>query len=1179
MAALVSLGWLAVLAPAAAGQPPSWAVRLEWADAVSHQGYADSTFADRAQDSALGLAEAILVELSAAAVCDSAACRQTLALMGDFALRDRDYARALAYWEEAGAYGGAADLDLSLRPCLLMAVGADQILDGKPAQRARERCRLLSEDCPPDSLELLWRFTHLCESNWLLADVQRLHERIVAIQTAHPDADARWAIRSLVTLAEFASKRLGIPHTANPVAMQDSAIALASHALELARRRYGVTDTLFAYVADRLGDYHARLGKRTIAWALWDSAWTANRLHLAPEHIEHQGNLDRMCSVRRAQGRYQEAEQLALQALELRRKARGEGHPEVAYMHINLARIYHATGQYRRAERAYREALRIREAAIERSAPLLAESHRQLGQLYFDEGRYAEADENFHTAIALTRESLGEMHSLSAACLRDLASLQTTWGRPDDAAAALREAVDIQSLFLGPTHPAVAATLEDLARVELLLGHLAPADSAITRALAIGRENALTQGPPSPATLSTQARVCLAAGQRDEAAIAITQALALRDLSPAAPNPERFADLTLLARIETERGNWDRAVTAYRQIFTLDSSYGGLNLAELADAREQYARQLIVRGDASAAMPLAAAALDLRLRLLDEGGRVLSEHQALRFEQAMHRTRDVLLSACLTAGALTDSTTGLLLAAKGAVSNRIFERERDTRRASAPEMVALRDSLHYARHRLATLYLRGPGTLAAAEYTALVDSVHHAKEDLEDRLTRRLGTLAAVPSASRITVAGVRAAMPAGAALIEYFRFANAAAEGREEYAALAMPRSGALRLVALGAAESIDSLVADGQSHMIALSAQGAMPTESDQRQYTTLARALYDRIWQPLAGAIPAGEIMLVAPDASLHLVSFASLVDADGRFLIESTPLHYLACGRSLLDPRGAASGTGALVVCDPDFDADARLRAQAQPATVWAASTEAPSDFVTLRASCDLLTQRQLARLPGTRSEADGVEMAWRAQSSEPVEVFAGAAASEENVKRHARGRRVLHLATHGFYLGDRCRPHPVAGETGPFDAMIGENPLLLSGLCLAGAACRADAGLEDGLLTAEEVASLPLDGVRWAVLSACETRLGAPRSGEGIFGLQRAFQMAGVGTVISSLWTVSDRMTSSFMRRLYAGSRDNLPTLMRDSQLATIAELRRRGQPDHPYLWGAFVAVGAWEPLD
>ena len=150
---------------------------------------------------------------------------------------------------------------------------------------------------------------------------------------------------------------------------------------------------------------------------------------------------------------------------------------------------------------------------------------------------------------------------------------------------------------------------------------------------------------------------------------------------------------------------------------------------------------------------------------------------------------------------------------------------------------------------------------------------------------------------------------------------------------------------------------------------------------------------------------------------------------------------------------------------------------------------------------------------------------------------------------------------------------------PAAELVRENPLLLSGLVFAGANRRARArdGADDGMLTAEEIAALDLEGTRWVVLSACGTALGAVRAGEGVLGLRRAFRIAGAGTVISSLWPVGDATTVSWMRQLYLERGLGHATMdaMHSANLAALGRLRARGEYPFPATWAAFVASGDW----
>jgi CHAT domain-containing protein len=148
----------------------------------------------------------------------------------------------------------------------------------------------------------------------------------------------------------------------------------------------------------------------------------------------------------------------------------------------------------------------------------------------------------------------------------------------------------------------------------------------------------------------------------------------------------------------------------------------------------------------------------------------------------------------------------------------------------------------------------------------------------------------------------------------------------------------------------------------------------------------------------------------------------------------------------------------------------------------------------------------------------------------------------------------------------------------FPSVVADSPLLLAGLAFAGANTRAATGQHDGILTGEEVAALNLQGTEWAVLSACDTGLGEIRTSEGVFGLRRAFQIAGARTVIMSLWSVDDDATRLWMRALYEGRlQKHLSTAdaIHQANLSVLRARRARGEGTHPFYWAGFVAAGDW----
>ena len=140
----------------------------------------------------------------------------------------------------------------------------------------------------------------------------------------------------------------------------------------------------------------------------------------------------------------------------------------------------------------------------------------------------------------------------------------------------------------------------------------------------------------------------------------------------------------------------------------------------------------------------------------------------------------------------------------------------------------------------------------------------------------------------------------------------------------------------------------------------------------------------------------------------------------------------------------------------------------------------------------------------------------------------------------------------------------------------ENPLMRSGLALAGANLTKGGG-DDGVFTALEASSLNLWGTKVVTLSACETGVGEVRNGEGVYGLRRAFFLAGAETLAMSLWPVSDYITREMMTAYYSGLKQGLGRgeALRQAQLAMLARKNRR----HPFYWASFIHAGEWASLD
>jgi CHAT domain-containing protein len=502
----------------------------------------------------------------------------------------------------------------------------------------------------------------------------------------------------------------------------------------------------------------------------------------------------------------------------------------------------------------------------------------------------------------------------------------------------------------------------------------------------------------------------------------------------------------------------------------------------------------------------------------------------------------------------------------------MLERQKRPVEETDSTTLTLAESLRYAKFQISLLFVEGPGE-DLDRYRSQVDSLSKVANDLEAELSRQSTSFMRRQDYRNVSTDRIAGLLPEGSTLVEYVKYDYLELRPEERiphYAVIAVTQGTEPVITHLGEASEVDGLVDEYRAHMLRVSDANRRPTAVDRTEYEAIGRKLYERLWAPVEAMVPERGLVFVAPDGALSMVSFSGLIDGEGNYLVERFPIHHLSSGRDVIrlkdDPE---PGIGLFALGDPDYDA-----ASEETGTEVAA-------YVTrnVRSGCGELRDLEVSRLPGTRSEVEEIVMRWEKSTGEPVVAYYGKEAGEERFKTEAPGKRAVHLATHGYFLEGRCQPGPAEHDFDSDAGFTGENPLLLSGLLFAGVKRNGEAadslGKEDGILTAYEVTAMDLSGTEMVVLSACETGLGRVEEGEGVYGLRRAFQMAGARTVISALWPVPDMATADMIGQLYDRQNESIPETMRRLQLDKINELRRGGQSDHPFTWAGFMAMGDW----
>ncbi|MBK6833006.1 MAG: CHAT domain-containing protein [Bacteroidetes bacterium] len=317
-----------------------------------------------------------------------------------------------------------------------------------------------------------------------------------------------------------------------------------------------------------------------------------------------------------------------------------------------------------------------------------------------------------------------------------------------------------------------------------------------------------------------------------------------------------------------------------------------------------------------------------------------------------------------------------------------------------------------------------------------------------------------------------------------------------------------------------------------------------------------LYDKVWKPMEKSLEGVTTIYYSPSGLLHKISFSALSSGKNAYLCDKYNLN-----------RESSTGKVAL----PDN------------------INYLPSDKIALiggvKYNSDTTKKEMWTYLPGTLTEAEEINKLLKTKKH-TVNYLASVNANEANFKKDIPQAEILHVATHGFFFPD---PEKVKEELkvtqtkeenltfrgttdyANWSFVNNKNPLMRSGIVLAGAndVWERDpmAEGEDGVLTAQEVSNMDMRKTKLVVLSACETGLGDIKGSEGVYGLQRAFKMAGVNYIVMSLWQVPDKETSEFMISFYKKL-----TSEKDIKKAFHATQKEMRKKYDPYYWAAFVLV-------
>ncbi|NEQ99493.1 MAG: CHAT domain-containing protein [Cyanothece sp. SIO2G6] len=872
------------------------------------------------------------------------------------------------------------------------------------------------------------------------------------------------------------------------------------------------------------------------------------RAQLGNDHPDVASKLSELAMMYGMQGRHTQAETLLLEALVIYRASPDAYSEEEASILESLAHTAYMSGQSEQGDALVSEAATVREeagiapempnahdeasliAAIEagrgNANPYeLASQIRLLATLYLRQGRNNEAETLYQEAIALSRgDAIGSVDLYLS--LNYLALLYQAQGRYDEAESLYQEAIESSKRFVPRSDSLTSASSEDISIYE--------------------------------ASLQLNSTVPI------------------------------LYNLSGLYRVT---GDIAQAINTFRLGLDIEQQDFDFNLASLGE------------GDRIAYV-----------------ARLISTLNTLNYVLSLN------LDAAPNLPEAKQFALTTLLRRKGRILDAGVSTQDISQQSATPEDLELRNQLVQVQEEISSLTLQPPADLSESDYQTRLTRLSSEANRLQSLLSRQTANVAL--EAQSVELSNIQAKIPANGVLIEYavyqpfdptnpvkeegFGLAGDRFEA-PRYAAYLLFPDGRVEAIDLGDAAEIDAAVQSFvgllQNRSAGLQRAGAAPTIRTDvvEQVTGDIRSL---VFDPIAPYLQDTDHLLISPDGQLNLLPFEALQpEAGGDYLIQQYQISYLNSGRDLLKfDLLEPSANPAVIIANPDYDTAADTMLPTVEADLVANGDRALSKSLSqdgrgtsirppfsrpgrrgwgMRADqlarpvrlavgtesgtannrrSTELSQLQVGPLPGTAAEAEAIRPLL------PNAEIRTEDEATENLLKSVQSPSILHIATHGFFLENVDR-----SQLPNSPAPITENPLLRSGLALAGFNTRTS-GDEDGVFTALEASQLNLSGTQLVVLSACDTGLGDISNGEGVYGLRRAFAIAGAESQLMSLWQVSDFGTQSLMARYYEKLTAGMgrSEALREVQLEMIEQ---GGQYSHPYYWAAFILAGDWRSLD
>lgn len=796
---------------------------------------------------------------------------------------------------------------------------------------------------------------------------------------------------------------------------------------------------------------------------------------------------------------------------------------------LELGSIYTQLGRFDQADKLFQDYLADLESSPDTDPEKIAIAYQSLGNQRFLQQNFADADDLLFKAKGLLEANKLTETSSYASVLNSMGALYEALANFEKAESSYRTALNVEAGEATTLQIALASNLANI-----LMQTRPDSDSIIVllnQAIA-WQEKSGTSHPAYANLLSNRG---LHYQKKQEYALAkddYENALVIFGNTVQEDHPQYLTAKTNLALLNQLMGNTDAAlqqmlaVKELYETYYLESHPGNiLTLNNLANLYSQL-------GTNVEAEILYMKLADIQVKEINESFSYLSESEKKNFVREKQRLLNnfktyIVGRSVNDPGGISPSvvekwydleltTKGMLLNSTKKVRDQIFS-------GNDEALKSLFSEWSLARKQLADFQsIKADQSVSASELDSLNQKINNLEKELSRQSASFQGTFAnSAPNFQRL-----RGQLASEEALVEITR---TEIDGEAIYTALiGTQEEEHPQLIFIGKGSDFETKAFKAYKNGISFQIEESRS---------------FQNFWGPINEYLKPKQKSTIyyAPDGVYHRISLTTLYNPDSKnYLLDDLSIYQLTSTKDLLDLKrntgvDAGSVKDILLVGRPSYKMGGLASLEK--------STNETRSFEMMSSVGDL---------PGTEEEVKAIEELITDQN---VKLLLGDDATEENVKSNLN-RELVHIATHGFFIEN---PEGIGSYT---------DPMLYSGLLFAGVSNDLKGNADDGILTAYEIMNLGLTETDMVVLSACETGLGEVASGEGIYGLQRAFFVGGVNTVIMSLWKVDDNATRELMTAFYK------QYTKKGNKREAFYEAQKKIKKKYksPIFWGAFVML-------